>query len=338
MKKRGIGFASVFQGATYHFGHRDEARIRVEVTENNHFQIYAAISDIGQGLEAALRILLAEALGGIPPRFVEWAEPSTATSPNAGATGASRVTTVVGNAVWLAGQELKTRLIAVAAGLMGAPIGETRMEGERFCSPNAQIGLQEVLAEARRQGVNLRVEATFAAADTTPLDENGQGEMPVNQFGYATHIAEVEVDTETGEVQVLRVVAIHDSGKIINPIDAEGQVEGGVVMGLGQALTEHLIIKDGVPLTESFSTYLIPTTLDAPLSIESEFVDGGAPFGEIGVKGLAEIPCVAILPAIINAIYNATGARIRTLPATPEQVWRAIRGVTGTREATCPEA
>ncbi|NIN64767.1 MAG: molybdopterin-dependent oxidoreductase [Anaerolineae bacterium] len=336
MKRRGVGFASAFQGANFHFGHRDEAQVQVEATEDGRFLIYAAASDIGEGLEAMLRVLLAEGLGGISPRLIEWVQPSTANSPNPGSTGASRMTTVVGNAIWRAGQELRNVMVKVAAALIGVEEGAVRVEQDHLRAGDHVLELGDVFAEAKRRGIPLRVEAAFTASDTTPVDEYGQGEMPVNQFSYATHIAEVEVDTETGEVAVLRVVAVHDSGRIINPVSAEGQVEGGVAMGLGQTLTEELVLKDGIPLIESFSTYLIPTVYDAPESIEPQFVDGGAPFGDLGVKGLAEIPCVPIIAAITNAIYNATGARVRTLPATPERVWRAMRAVgkvsTGSQE------
>jgi CO/xanthine dehydrogenase Mo-binding subunit len=175
-------------------------------------------------------------------------------------------------------------------------------------------------------GLTLEVRATYRGALTEPLDqETGQG-FGVSQFSYATYIAEVEVDTDTGEVSVLRVDTFIDAGRVVRPKGAEMQVEGGVVMGLGHTLTEEFVQKEGLPQTEGLATYLIPTIADVPFDINCTFVDERAPIGELGAKGLAELTLVPIAPAIINAIYDAVGVRITRLPASPERVLLAIEG------------
>jgi CO/xanthine dehydrogenase Mo-binding subunit len=330
MKKRGIGFASAMQGVNYHFGADDTSEVRVEVSEfDDQVEFFTVGSDLGQSMEATLIMLLCQALGGLSPALVRWAEPNTATSPDAGGTGASRQTSVTGNALWAAGQTLRDRLWDVAAEIMGLPSESITLDVDVFRGPGAEaVTWKRVAAQARALGIELRATGKFTAPTTTPLDEQGQG-YPVNQFGYATQVAEVEVDTDTGEVEVLWVKAFHDAGRIVNPIGAEGQVEGGVVMGLGYALTEAFLMEEGHLLNQGFTNYLLPTIRDAPASIESFFVDEPIPFGAIGTKGLAEITMVPTAPAILNAIHDAIGARITCLPATPERVLEAVRRSAG---------
>jgi CO/xanthine dehydrogenase Mo-binding subunit len=140
---------------------------------------------------------------------------------------------------------------------------------------------------------------------------------------YATHVADVEVDTETGQVTVLRVVAAHDAGRIINPDGAEAQVEGGVVQGLGATLHEEMIVKDGITLNPTFAEYKIPATMDVP-EIIPVFVETEHDEGPYGAKGLGEPVLAPISPAVANAVFDAVGVRIPSLPITPEKVLCAL--------------
>jgi CO/xanthine dehydrogenase Mo-binding subunit len=137
-------------------------------------------------------------------------------------------------------------------------------------------------------------------------------------------VAEVEVDTLTGEVQVLGVWAAHDVGRAVNPKGVEGQIEGGVVQALGQALMEDYQLKDGHTSTSGFAKYILPTSLDVP-RVNSIIIEDPDPIGPLGVKGIGEPAMVPTIPAIMNAIYDAVGIRVRSLPATPEKVLAAIR-------------
>jgi putative selenate reductase molybdopterin-binding subunit len=216
--------------------------------------------------------------------------------------------------------------------MMGVPSESIVLDGDIFRGPGGEtVTWMGLVAQARALGIELSASGKFTAPPTTPVDDRGQGQ-PVNQYSYATHVAAVQVDTNTGEVEVLWVKTFNDAGRIINPIGAEGQVEGGVVMGLGYALTEAFLMEDGHMLNRGFTNYLIPTIMDTPTSIESRFVDQPVPFGELGTKGLAEISAVPIAAAIMNAIYDATGVRIRQLPATPDRVLNGLHGAKGRAE------
>ncbi len=323
-KKDGIGFASVMQGVNYHFGHEDSSEVRVEVGEDNVFEIYAATSDIGQGLEAEIRLLFCRALGNLPVDKTRWMPQSTATSPNAGSTGASRHTGTTGNAVWGAARKIRGQIQSVAAEMLGCPPDQVQVKGEHiYTDTGEEVSLSEVLQEAKRSRIDLKASYKFVAPATTDLDENGQG-FPVNQYSYETLVTKVDVKTDTGEVCVLEMDAFIDAGRIINPIGAAKQIEGGSVMGLGYALSEEFQMKEGLPLTDGLSTYLIPTVLDAPRVINSHFIDHPIPFGHIGGRGLAEVVVVAPAPSIINAVACLTGTYVHRLPATPERVLDAV--------------
>jgi len=319
----GLGFASVMQGVNYHFGHVDASEVRVGVGWDNVFEIYAATSDIGQGLEAELRLIFSKAIGDLPIEKIRWMPQSTSTSPNAGSTGASRHTCTTANAVWGAARLLRQKLIAIAAEILNEPPTNILIAGEKLGANGVDIPLAEVLDAARQMNINLTSKFRFVASPTTDIDENGQG-FPINQYTYETLISRVEVSGDTGQVKVLEMNAFVDAGRIVNPIGASKQVEGGCVMGLGYALTEEFKSRNGMPLSDSFSTYLIPTALDAPEEIGSFFIDEPINFGEVGGRGLAEVVVVAPAPSIVNAIVNLTDANLTRLPATPERVLMSI--------------
>ncbi len=153
---------------------------------------------------------------------------------------------------------------------------------------------------------------------TTPLDEKGQG-IPYATYGFAAQMAELEVDTELGTVKVLRMVAAHDVGRAINPIQVEGQVHGGIAQGIGLALMEEYI----PGRSENLHDYLIPTFGDVP-KIETIIIEENEPLGSYGAKGIGEPALVATAPAILNAIHHATGVRITRVPATPDRVRAAL--------------
>jgi CO/xanthine dehydrogenase Mo-binding subunit len=164
----------------------------------------------------------------------------------------------------------------------------------------------------------------WSAPPATTFDlATGQGEAYIC-YTFSANVVELELDEETGETRVLAVHSGHDVGRVINPTTGEGQVEGGVVQGLGYALVEEHALRDGRILNDQFSTYIIPTPLDTP-EIRSILVEDAFPWGPHGAKGLGETPIIAVAPAVTNAIFHASGARLRELPATPERVWRALR-------------
>jgi aldehyde oxidoreductase len=160
-------------------------------------------------------------------------------------------------------------------------------------------------------------EATFDPPTST-LDENGQG-APYAVFGFGAHLAEIEVDTELGTVKVLKITAAHDVGRAINPTLIEGQIEGGVAQGLGMALMEEFFPGKG----ENLHDYLIPSAGDIP-PIDSILIEDPSPIGPFGAKGIGEQAVIPTAPAILNALHDAVGIRLRKIPATPDRVRAAI--------------
>ncbi len=217
---------------------------------------------------------------------------------------------------------MKSLLCSVASEQLDCHPDKLEFRGEEVRAEGKSILLPQLFDKAREQGLKLVVIGSFTAPMTTALSDDGKG-YPINQFGYATQIAEVEVDTVTGEVTVLRIEAFHDLGTILNPIGASAQVEGACVMGMGFTLCEDYMLSQGRPVNIGFTNYLIPSLADAP-DIRVHFLSFPAPFGELGVKGLAEAPTITVAPAIANAIFNATGGRITHLPATPERILAAL--------------
>ena len=190
-------------------------------------------------------------------------------------------------------------------------------------------GLVAVIDDGRRKvlalsevpldphGYVITAEATFDPP-TTPLDENGQG-SPYAVFGFGAHMAEIEVDVDLGTVRVLKVTAAHDVGRAINPTLIEGQIEGGVAQGLGMALMEEFFPGKG----ENLHDYLIPSAGDVP-PVESILIEDPSSVGPFGAKGIGEQAVIPTAPAILNAIHDAIGVRIRKIPATPDRVRAAI--------------
>ena len=191
--------------------------------------------------------------------------------------------------------------------------------------PQRCIGIGEVANHAQFVMGQPALGSASYNPHTVSLDpETGQGK-PFATYVYATQIAEVDVDDETGEVEVLRIVASHDCGTPINPMLVEGQIEGGISMGIGFALQEEMLFdKNGKQLNPNLTNYIMPTSLDMP-EIEVDIVKNFDPTGPFGAKGVGEPTAVPTAAAIMNAIYNAVGARVHSLPATPEKVLAAIK-------------
>jgi CO/xanthine dehydrogenase Mo-binding subunit len=181
----------------------------------------------------------------------------------------------------------------------------------------------EAVHTSKSRGVVPVGSASFGT-DTTGLDPVDGSGRPWQAYVFGAQVAEVEVDTITGEVQVLGIWAAHDVGRAVNPQGVEGQIEGGIVQALGQALMEDYKLQDGRTSTSGLAKYILPTALDVP-RVNSIIIEDPDPIGPLGVKGVGEPAMVPTIPAIMNAIYDAVGVRITDLPATPEKVLMAIR-------------
>ena len=317
--RRGVGVACGWYGCG-NTSLSNPSTIRAGVTAAGELVLHQGAIDIGQGSNTVVAQIFADAVG-VPLDAVRVHAGDTDDTPDAGKTSASRQTFVTGNAARLAGQSLRARILRL--GNLG--------ESARIEFAAGSILLRDGEAERRialdpmhagGDGYVLRAEETYDPP-TTPADADGQGE-PYANYGFAAHLAEVEVDMALGRVRVRRVVAAHDVGRAINPALAEGQIQGGVAQGIGMALMEEFI----PGRTENLHDYLVPTFGDLP-EIESILIEPGDPHGPYGAKGLGEHVLIPTPPAIASAIRNASGARIRRLPATPDRVLAAIREARG---------
>jgi xanthine dehydrogenase molybdenum-binding subunit len=241
-------------------------------------------------------------------------------TPDGGPTTASRQTYVSGNAALHAAQTLRLAIASTLAEKFDQP-----PEKIHFIEGLAQVNghsvpLGDVVGILRDEGREPRVMYEYWAPETRPLGEGGDMHFA---FSFAAQAAEVEVDTRTGEVRVLQVLAANDVGKALNPLGLQGQVEGGVMMGLGNALTEHFIVENGQVFTDRMARYRIPSIMQAPeiVSIVVEHPTGSGPYG---AKGIGEIVSIPTTPAITNAIYNAVGVRIDRLPVDQEKIAAAL--------------
>jgi CO/xanthine dehydrogenase Mo-binding subunit len=274
--------------------------------------------DGGQGATTTLVQIAAEALG-IDPSAVHPVTADTLHTPNSGTATASRITYVVGRAVVEACRELISVVGAKLSELWGV---EPRFRNGCFVHGDRHLGFQEAVDASLDRRVEVR--GVFDPP-TTKLDpETGQG-SPYASYAYAVHTAQVAVDRETGAVRVLRLIAAHDVGRTIHPINAEAQVHGGVVMGLGYGLMEEVVLREGRILNPGFRAYLVPSILEVP-EIKTVFVEFPEPTGPFGAKGLGEPALLPTAPAIHNAVCKAIGRPIRRLPMTAEAVWSVMKG------------
>ena len=282
--KRGIGFACGFKNVGFSFGYQENSWARVEIhgkTKIEHVVVWHAGAEVGQGTHTVMAQFAAGALG-VPYEKVSMVTSDSATMGDPGSASASRLTFMSGNAIKVA----------------------------------AQAALKKWKAEERPA----IAEYTYLAPKTTPFDKETGYAMPNLSYAYVAQAVEIEVDLETGFIKVLRVVSADDVGQAINPALVTGQIEGAVVQAEGYTLTENFISRNGHILTDQLSTYLIPTVLDIPETVESVIIEVAEPNGPFGARGLGELPFLPVAPAIAAALHDATGVWFSEFPLTPERV------------------
>jgi CO/xanthine dehydrogenase Mo-binding subunit len=295
--KRGVGIACGIKNIGYSFGFPEQATAEVEIyggEKIEHATVRVGAAEVGQGAHTILKQIAAETLGlpferpegrGEAP-LIEMVTDDSSQAPNAGSASASRMTYMGGRAVHDASKAALAKWEA----------------GERPA----------------------RAKVQFRPAETTGLDPDTTAGRPNYAYGYASQAVEVEVNTLTGQVQVLKIISVHDVGKAVNRQQVEGQIEGCLAQALGYALLEDFQMKDGQVLTPYFSTYLLPTALDMPVEIVPVIMELADPNGPYGARGMAEMPLVPLTPAIASAIHDAAGVWLSQQPMTPERVLWAI--------------
>jgi CO/xanthine dehydrogenase Mo-binding subunit len=303
----------------------------VIVNEDGTATVLTGTVETGQGSLTVLGQIAAEALG-IATDDVHLVSADTDGTPMDTGAIASRTTYVTGNAIRQAADNAKAILLEAAAQMLGVNVSEVEARDRKLQVKNFPQRSVAIADVAKRAQVGLGRPPIGSATwnpPTVPMDpETGQGK-PFNTYVYATQIAEVDVDDETGEVDVIRIVAAHDCGTPINPMLVEGQVEGGIAMGLGFALQEEILFDAaGRQINPNLTNYIMPTSLDMP-EIEVDIVESFDPTGPFGAKGVGEPTSVPTAAAILNAINDAVGVRITSLPATSEKILTAIKAKRG---------
>lgn len=295
----------------------------VEWHSDGSVNVLSGCADIGQGSDTVLAQIVGEELG-VPYDMITVISADTFVTPDGGATSASRQTYISGNAVRLAAKEAKRNVVSEAAQALTVREAEISFADGYVCvnGHKTELLVKNVIATCRSKGI-LTLGHGWFNPDTTRLDpETGQG-RPFGTYAFATQVVEIEVDTGTGKIDVTRVVAAHDVGKAINPRQVEGQIEGGGLMGMSFGVLEEIHVQNGMIKNANFDSYLIPTALDAP-EIETIIVEEHEPSGPFGAKGVGEPALIPTAAAIANAVYDAIGVRIYSLPITPEKVLAAL--------------
>lgn len=314
------GLACAYKNTGLGGGAPDRAEAEVEAFEDGSVEVRVASADMGQGLAHVVAQCTAEELK-LPYHRVRVLLCDTDLTPNGGPTTASRQTFVSGNAARVTSALLREALTRSAAEFLDVP-PETLYYEEGLLRHNGKsVELGQLVGWMKANGLSSRVRHEYHAPATQPLGTGGDMHFA---FSYATQAALVEVDMETGAVKVLKIVAGTDIGRAINPLMLQGQVEGGIVMAMGNCLTESYIVENGVPWTNLLSRYKMPSIKHAP-EIVSHLIEDRVSTGPYGAKGVGEICSINTSPAICNAIYHATGIRIFSLPVDQDALLRAIR-------------
>ncbi len=286
--QRGWGFACGFKNVGFSFGYPEQSWATVELHGSEKIEyavVHHAGADCGQGAHTIFAQFAAETLN-LPINQIKLAVSDTATSDNSGSASASRMTFMAGNSI------------------KGA----------------CELALQKWENEERPAVATFQ----YRPPATTPYDPQTGKSEPNFAYGYVAQAVEVEVDIETGHVQLINVLCADDVGKAVNPQQVQGQIEGAVVQAAGYAVLENFIQKNGRVLTDKLSTYLIPTILDIPLHVESLILEYPDPIGPYGARGMGEMPYLPLTPAITAAVHNATGVWFDEFPLTPERVLRGL--------------
>lgn len=326
MKKQGRGIATIMFGFGYGEGFPDHSIASAEIEEDDKILIRTAAADVGQGLLTVITQIAAEVLR-VKLETIRIIQGDTHLTKNSGSTSASRQTFFTGNAVKDAAEGLLSNLYHYASiYFVTNHVDLDIKDGYIFRkeNPDNKLSYWELAKKVKEKGKDLQAEASFFPHTDKPDQKTGQGEKLYVAYTFVTQVIDVSVDTDTGIVEVLHVYTAADIGKAINPQNAEGQVEGGTVQGMGMALMEEQVIKEGKTLNADLTGYLVPTSMDIP-HFSTRFIENEDSDGPYGAKGIGEPSLIATTPAIANAIYDAIGVRIYHLPITPEKILKALK-------------
>ncbi len=326
-KNRGVGFSTLFHVAGGARVYRsDGCGAIVKVDDFGKVTVLTGASEIGTGSDTSIAQIVAEELG-VPLSKVEIVNTDTTIKPWDVGIHASRMTFVGGNAALLAARRAKEQILRLAADELGEDHSSLKIrDGVIFSrtDPKKSIPYDKLIRSVHfREGGTAVISTAFYDPPTEMADAETQKGNISAAYAFGTQAAVVEVDPETGKVEVVKVVAVHDAGRVLNPNGAEGQVEGGVAMSLSYALNEQLMLEEGAVLNPSLADYKLLTIAEAP-EIKVIFVGQPEPAGPFGAKGVGEHGCIPTAAAVANAVYDAVGVRAYELPLLPERVLKMI--------------
>lgn len=316
---RSWGFAAAYKNTGLGGGAPDKSGADVELYEDGTFQVRSSAAELGQGLVTVMRLTVAEEMG-VAPEKVRVLVMDTDLTPNGGPTTASRQTFVTGNASRYAAKTLRDQITASMAEKFDVRPEQIRFEDGVVHVNGNSLSYEEIYKEMTGMGQQPRVRYEYEAPKTQPIGTGGDMHFA---FSFGVQAAEVEVNKLTGEVRVLNVISANDVGMAVNPLGLQGQVEGGVMMGLGNCLTEEFIVENGKVVTDHLARYRVPGIMLTP-NITSIIVEHPIESGPYGAKGVGEISSIPTTPAITNAIYNAVGVRLDKLPVDQEVIAREL--------------
>ncbi len=317
---KGIGISCSYRGVSLGAEGTDAAGVGISIQTDGSIVLSCGLVDMGQGAGTTISIVAAEELGVTVDR-IRFLNADTTSIPDSGPTVASRTSLMAGNAARIGAAELLKRIKPVAAEMLGCPEPSLIFKDNQICSTveiNKTLSFGELAAECFRKGISLFAHGWYKAPSTTWDEHTGQGDAYFT-YVYGANLAEVEVDIVTGQVKVVKFASSHDIGRTLNLNGAKGQVYGGVAMGLGYALLEDYSEENGLPSLQNFDEYLLPTICDLP-EVDVTFIENPDSIGPFGAKSLGEPACELAAPAIVNAVANAIGKRVRDLPLTLERV------------------
>jgi xanthine dehydrogenase molybdenum-binding subunit len=320
-KRRSWGFAVAFKNTGLGEGSPDKAVAEVELYRDGTVEARISSAEIGQGLVAVLQMVTAQELS-LPIEHVRVLLSDTDLTPDGGPTTGSRQTYISGNAVKHAAGTLREAMKATLSERYDVAPEEIKFIEGLAQVNGSKVPFGEVVDYMKDEGREPKVLYEYWAPETYPLDEPGDKHFA---YSFAAQAVEVEVDLETGEVKILRVIAATDVGKAINPLGLQGQIDGGIIMGIGHALTEEFIVEDGIIFTDYLARYRMPSVSHIPEEIMTIIVEDPTKDGPYGAKGVGEISTMPTAPAIINAVYNACGVRLNRIPVDQDFLSQQIR-------------
>ena len=316
---RAWGFAAGYKNTGLGGGAPDKSAAEVELYDNGKFEVRSSAAEMGQGLTSVMQMVVAEEMS-VSPEQVRVLVMDTDLTPDGGPTTASRQTYTTGNASRYAAKTLRNAITATLAEKYDVRPEQIRFENGVVHANGYSMTYAEVAKEMKAMGQQPRALYEYEAPKTQPLGTGGDMHFA---FSFGVQAAEVEVNKLTGEVRVLKVISANDVGMAVNPLGLQGQVEGGVMMGLGNAITEEFIMDNGYIVSDHLARYRVPGIMLTP-EITSIIVEHPTAEGPYGAKGVGEISSIPTTPAITNAIYNAVGVRVDRLPVDQEMIAREI--------------